>query len=539
MKYRFSQPQHRLLKCSRLAPSLALSGFVVLAASAHAESSKKSPPHSSQQQGSRGKVLLESRSHQNKKSALKSGEGPRFAGLENAPPGAPAPVAADVPVEWKAPEFTAPAGSGAGIARTMKLLATSTPQKRNRVRILFYGQSITQQEWAKNLGEELRRRFPHADLEIENRAIGGFASQLLVKAAEQDLYPFYPDLMIFHVYGSHIEYENLIANVRKRTTAEIMLATDHSTNPGDLTEETDPAKLSPAQWGQWFNYVFLPNTAKQHGTELTDVRGAWKGLLTREKREPQYFLADGVHLNERGNALMTAILSPYFRYNAALPIASEKWVRTYPVKPSDWQNGRLKFDFTGNRVDVIAQSGQTKLGARVDVLIDGKKPSELLGTVHFTRPSIGHSTWVPEILKVGSNSAPVPETWTATVTQVNPDKSFRYSVSGSVTGEDGEGQSDADFVSRSGRVKIDKGDWFTGFSKDTITVGFKTTWEARLQSIDSYQTPLTPNAASEYATTLAQGFSNAAHTLELVASDGRQPAITAIRVYEPPLRATN
>jgi hypothetical protein len=233
---------------------------------------------------------------------------------------------------------------------------------------------------------------------------------------------------------------------------------------------------------------------------------------------------------------MKAILAPYFRYDAALPAASEKWVRTYSVKASVWKNGRLKFDFTGNRVDVIAQNGLAKVGGPVDVLIDGKKPSQLPGTVHFTRPSIGYSTWVPAILKVGSRSPLVPETWTATVTQVNPDKTFRYSVSGSVTGDDGEGQSDQDFVSRSRRVQIAKGDWFTGFSKETMIVGFKANWEARLQSQDSYQTPLTPNAATQYATTLAQGFSNAPHNLELVARSGKRPAITAIRVYEPPLR---
>ncbi len=43
--------------------------------------------------------------------------------------------------------------------------------------VLFCGQSITEQEWSKQVAGDLRRRFPHADLEIENRAIGGFASQ--------------------------------------------------------------------------------------------------------------------------------------------------------------------------------------------------------------------------------------------------------------------------------------------------------------------------------------------------------------------------
>ena len=34
---------------------------------------------------------------------------------------------------------------GWNIQRTMRLLATSTPEQRNTVRILFYGQSITEQ----------------------------------------------------------------------------------------------------------------------------------------------------------------------------------------------------------------------------------------------------------------------------------------------------------------------------------------------------------------------------------------------------------
>ncbi len=70
-------------------------------------------------------------------------------------------------------------GWGRNIQRTMRLLATSTPEHRNTVRILFYGQSITEQKWAKLVEDDLRRRFPHANLIVENRALGGFASQML------------------------------------------------------------------------------------------------------------------------------------------------------------------------------------------------------------------------------------------------------------------------------------------------------------------------------------------------------------------------
>jgi hypothetical protein len=116
---------------------------------------------------------------------------------------------------------------GRNIQRTMRLLATSTPQQRNTVRILFYGQSITEQGWAKLVEDDLRRRFPHANLIVENRALGGFASQMLVKTAETDLYPFQPDLLIFHVYGAHDSYEDIIRRTRERTTAEILMQNDH------------------------------------------------------------------------------------------------------------------------------------------------------------------------------------------------------------------------------------------------------------------------------------------------------------------------
>ena len=99
------------------------------------------------------------------------------------------------------PNFGDTSGWGRNIQRTMRLLATSTPQKRNTVRVLFYGQSITEQRWCQAVADDLRARFPYANLVIENRALGGFGSQMLVKTSETDLYPFYPDLVIFRDQG--------------------------------------------------------------------------------------------------------------------------------------------------------------------------------------------------------------------------------------------------------------------------------------------------------------------------------------------------
>ncbi|MBP8952391.1 MAG: hypothetical protein KBI47_08365, partial [Armatimonadetes bacterium] len=51
---------------------------------------------------------------------------------------------------------------GRNIQRTMTLLATSTPEHRNRVRILFYGQSVTAGAWSYALADDLRRQYPNA-----------------------------------------------------------------------------------------------------------------------------------------------------------------------------------------------------------------------------------------------------------------------------------------------------------------------------------------------------------------------------------------
>lgn len=161
-------------------------------------------------------------------------------------------------------EFPAPAPEneadfGLGIGRTMRLLSSSTPQKRNRVKILFYGQSITHGAWWEIVANDLKKRFPSADLIIENRALGGFAADALIRPAEHDLYPFYPDLVIFHVYGSHEPYEEIIRRLRSRTTSEILLQSDHFTAASD--------------WHDRHSFEWLPQIAAKYGAELVDVRG--------------------------------------------------------------------------------------------------------------------------------------------------------------------------------------------------------------------------------------------------------------------------
>ena len=81
------------------------------------------------------------------------------------------------------------------------------------------------------------------------------------------------------MYGSHIEYENIIRRVRERACADILLQTDHVTSDASLTEETDPAKLTTKQWDPWMNHVFLPATAAEYGACRADIHELWKACL--------------------------------------------------------------------------------------------------------------------------------------------------------------------------------------------------------------------------------------------------------------------
>jgi len=183
---------------------------------------------------------------------------------------------------------------GDQIQRTMTLLATSTPQQRNRVRILFYGQSVTPGVWSKEVAVWLRKQYPHADLEIENRAIGGFSAPALIHTAESDLYPYYPDLLIFHVYGGDTsgELEEIIARTRRRTTAEILIRTPHFRWPKDLArdaaENAAARELNEANQRQ---AAKIRQIAAKYDCELRDVRVRWREYMKQMGSSPRICLA--------------------------------------------------------------------------------------------------------------------------------------------------------------------------------------------------------------------------------------------------------
>jgi len=428
-----------------------------------------------------------------------------------------------------------PEALGAGVGRAMHLLSSSTAEHRNKVRILFYGQSITEQEWWRQVVANLRQRFPHADLEVENRAIGGFPSQQLVKPAEHDIFAFYPDLVIFHVYGSDKTYAEIIRSIRSRTTAEVLMQTDHITKwpPATISKSQDGG----AWWDDRMNRKILPGIAAKYGCGLVDIHSDWLQHLKTNHLEPAALLLDEVHLNAAGCDLMARLVERYLVVQLGPSDASwARPVRTEPIgRDLVFTGGKLTTQFQGNRVDLVA--GRLNEPARtLTVRVDGKKPSEFPELYAITRPK--PKPWSEiALIRVNHDKPLVAEDWTLTVdSYAEKPPSWTFHVQGSQTGPDGAGSSGATFVSPSGRVHIEPDFWFP---QKPVEPGYAIHWSVRPQFVDVYTPPPLGDSTLDRATTLVQGLSNGPHTLELIAGPDGPPELAAIRIYEPPYTPMN
>jgi hypothetical protein len=402
---------------------------------------------------------------------------------------------------WPMPAPPADSGSlGLQVQRTAAALANSTIQKRLPVNILIYGQSITgSQLFTQYIGDALREKYPYADIDIKNLCIGGFAASQIVRTAPHDVYNTCADLIIFHVYGGEKsgELDTLFSNLRRTSTAEIILMNHHLN--ANQTKFSEPTRQA------------LKQIAAKYELELVDISTEWTQYLANNNLQPKDLLRDNVHPNRQGNWLLAQLVSRHIQYRPTIKYSS-------PAKIA----AAYKITFTGNRLDAIADAAALQKGTvqNADLILDGKPVKDNPVRFRITRPSAGAGTWWPAVRRVSHSKALIPEDWTLEVTGIDADTSvYSYKVTGSVTGEDGTGESNALFTSRSGRVVIDPADIIFNKIKETFKtvtpVGFKVVWSVVPAFADTYQPPVVTDTAKLYRTTLVSGLNNGKHTLEL------------------------
>jgi hypothetical protein len=416
--------------------------------------------------------------------------------------------------------MTATAGnpSAAYIQRTMKTLEASTEKNPAHVRVMFYGQSIVSQPWTNLVVDDLKKRYPTVDFEFHKAAIGGYTSPLLIRTADHDLYPWYPDLLFFHVYGPVDKYTEIVKRTRERTSAEIVLWTSHLSSRekvDELSKKLD--KRSDA---------ILATADKYHCMKI-NLRKKWCDHLLANNIAVTNLLKDSVHMQKEGCDLYGGFICEELVRDAKLgdnptlagTISSiamnDPAVKTGP-------DGSVTLKFTGNRV-IAVSDGSGAAGASAKVLLDGKPMDNVKELWAVTRPSVGPAhIWMPAINNIGFEKTLLEEDWILTcLPDSTPDgKKIHYKIEGSKTGADGEGWSTDRFVSKSGRVIIEPRDWRVewtlGYRKATLPEGFQVKWKSYPMFTASYE----PKPVKT-RTLLMQGCSNDKHTLTLIPSGGK------------------
>jgi hypothetical protein len=454
------------------------------------------------------------------------------AGVLAQPPAVSAPSPADSREYLVAPSIP----YGSRISRVMRLLATSTPEHKHRVRILFYGQSITG-GWTDIVLKDLQARFPHADIIAENHAIGGFSAPWLSQTAEADLYPWYPYLLFIQDYGAlDPAMERMYTAIRNRTTAEVLAFTHHLDAGSKADQEKNTGESAK-----------IREMADKFGYEVVDIRPSWQKYVELHHMDRKELLSDSVHLKPNGIALMASMVVPHLRYDPQRQPAGPDRVRYYDAEgrllkgPFDDAQSvaltrALRFEFDGNRVD-IATVANGNFGT-AKILVDGKKPSAFREMYATTRANSAPGSWFPAIRCFELGEGVVPENWELTITRIDDKCSeFEYEVKGSLTGPDGKGNSKEKFTSNSGRLTIQpQTSCFEAahqIFKKPVPIGFKVVWSVYGTFLDEWKPRRIADPAKENLYTLAQGLPNGKHVLEITPNGDGDLPVRYLVVYQP------
>lgn len=417
-----------------------------------------------------------------------------------------------------------------GIDRTLNLLQQSSELSRTSIDILFYGQSIIGGMKTDILIDSLKHYYPYAQINYKHKPIGGFTIPKLIKTAEHDLYHENPDLIIFHAYGGIKEgvYDSLIQNIRSRMSSDVLLLDHH------YVWNKPNEKLKAINEVQDIDSKEIKKISEKYDCGLVEVRKEWEDYLINNDVKPNELIGNtvdpDVHPNEFGNTLLRSIVLSKLKEqpNSVYSIKADS-LRTYFKINS---KNDVSSSVIGNRFELVTNTEHND-NAKIEVFIDNKRPSEHKSNFYITRPSKAYKNWMPSILKI-SLGEPLPrkENWILQVTDIDRKSSkFSFMLKGSVTGLDGKGHSDSDFISNSGRIKINKEDFFI-LETDKIfnnqtPANFKVTFSIN-QIVED--TILLNSKKERY--TLFRAFKNGEYDIDLNIISG-QPILKSISWYSP------
>jgi len=467
--------------------------------------------------------------------------------------GLAAPDAPTMPPEYVAPPRPT---DGTNMALTVEKLTNGCDPPRPVV-IWAIGSSFT--EFLGNgdaLIAAIRERFPNAPDIVYKRMIGGSTSYHFLRGwARHLVIPDQPDAVLIYNFGKTEDLEALIVELRQRTTADILVPTLHwCTNHKDVWPDPDAPNHHqdpPA----------LREMCRRHGVEFVENRREITDYMLANGLKIEDLLVDSVHQNPLAAKIINMNIARHFSRPERFgydPRSRERRIEVESASPDlsrdgSWapdEAGRglvanglasMEIRFTGARVDLIGWTAPD--GGTLRVWVDGQPASEVeTFYATYVNPDPGNfiepqspqvdlrravTDRCPHRVCLGENI--VPQHWTILMTSDEGD----YTLVGSVTGPDGEGNAFRPFRSLSGQVIIEPEMWrlaTTNRARDRFTFEVRRCTEEKVE----FRGP-----SRKFRCRLAWNLSNGPHTARVEAQGDGPVIVDAFDVFEPPEKGSD
>jgi hypothetical protein len=175
------------------------------------------------------------------------------------------------------------------------------------------------------------------------------------------------------------------------------------------------------------------------------------------------------------------------------------------------------------------------------VTFDERSPRDIDGCYQVTRSSPLKSVpdW-PALRRITLLHDHTAEDWTATITNITPDqKSADFQVRASAKGDEGNGNSSRNYVSKSGQLSIDGNDWMFEWGYDLkhipLQVPTEVHWSVQYICGGEPEVIDRGNGIMQYRYVLAAGFHNGSHIAKLLFPPNELADAVEFRAYKPPL----
>lgn len=398
------------------------------------------------------------------------------------------------------------------------------------------------------LAELIRERFDQAPPIVYKRFAGNSTSYHFSHGwARHLVIPEHPDVVLLYNFGKTEDLEALIAEVRRHTTADIIVGSLHWCVPHKAIWP-DPEVRNNHQ-----DPPALRAMSREYGVEFVENRREMTRYMLDNQLEIEDLLGDSVHQTRYAAQMTVRNIARHFHRPAQFAYDPATRERRVPVGGSDavqleggpWQaaqdgaahtatarDSAVSVSFMGNRIELIGWRGPG--GGTAEVRIDGKLASEIEAFYatyiqpdkqNALNPPNPPRDRCPHAVTLGTNL--VPQQWTLAMTSDAGD----YELVGSVTGNDGSGNAAQRFTSDSGQIIVEPEVWRDARNNRT---GDRFTFE--VVRATAARVDFQAETQERFRLRLADYLPNGPHALKLVAQGDGAVTVEAFDVFEPPLR---